>query len=154
MAGAFEVARYLVCLAANEEEPDFLTPLRLQKLLYYAQAWSLAEHGRPLFPESIEAWANGPVVREIWDRFRDLGRKPILPEDVDADGAIGLDDEDRGFVAAVWESYKGYSAWSLREMTHQESPWVDARKGFGPVDRCDAEITHEAMRTYFTESVN
>jgi uncharacterized phage-associated protein len=150
MARAYEVARYLVRLAADEEEPDFLTHLRLQKLLYYVQAWSLAQRGTPLFSEQIQAWANGPVVREVYSRFRDIGRRPILPEDMEPDREIDLDEEDRAFVAAVWESYKGFSAWSLREMTHEEAPWLDARRGLGPADRCENEITHDAMREYFT----
>ena len=151
MAHAYEVARYLVRLAANGDEPDILTHLRIQKLLYYVQAWSLAQRGGPMFDERIEAWAHGPVVCELFHRFADRGRGPVLPEDVDAEGEIDLSEEDRAFVASVWEAYKGYSALSLREMTHQDEPWLNARKGYAPADHCEEEITHDAMKAYFVE---
>ena len=49
----------------------------------------------------------------------------------------------------MWGSYKGYSALRLREMTHEEEPWINARKGYGPADRCEVEITQQALREYF-----
>jgi uncharacterized phage-associated protein len=150
MANSYEIARLLVRLAVNEEEPDFLTHLRLQKLLYYVQAWSLVQREAPMFEERIEAWANGPIVRDLYSRLAANGRGPILPEDVDAEGEIDLADDERDFVSQVWYSYKGYSASRLWEMTHEEDPWINARKGYGPADRCDVEITHEAMRAYFS----
>ena len=65
MAKAVEVARFLAYLAANDVEPDYLTNLRLQKLLYYVQAWSLVlRKSADFFQERIEAWVHGPVVRE------------------------------------------------------------------------------------------
>lgn len=65
MASAYEVAQHLIRLAEFEEEPDYLTHLRLQKLLYYVQAWSMAMRSRPMFPERIEAWGHGPVVPNL-----------------------------------------------------------------------------------------
>ena len=67
LPSAVDVARYLVLLASTEsdgpaQEADCLTNLRLQKLLYYVQGWSLGERGRPMFREEIQAWRYGPVV--------------------------------------------------------------------------------------------
>src|SRR5688572_9971276 len=59
-ASALDVARYLIQLAAAEDEPEELSHLRLQKLLYYVQGWSLAQRGEAMFPDRIEAWAHGP----------------------------------------------------------------------------------------------
>jgi uncharacterized phage-associated protein len=148
MARAIDVARQLVCLASAEDEPDYLSHMRLQKLLYYVQAWSLANRGRPMFPERIEAWAHGPVVRDLFKTFTTYGDRPILPEDVVCQ-EIDLDEDDRAFIAGVWESFKDYSSTSLRRMTHEESPWIEARKGFGPGDSCSNEITVEAIQAYF-----
>ena len=148
MARAIDVARQLVCLAAAEDEPDYLSPMRLQKLLYYVQAWSLANRGRRMFSERIEAWAHGPVVRDLYPTFADYDNRPIPPEDV-AGQEVELDAEERDLIAGVWESYKDYSSTSLRRMTHEEAPWVDARRGFGPGDRCSNEITPEAIQAYF-----
>ncbi len=152
MVKALHVARQLVLLAAAEEEPEYLSHLRLQKLLYYVQAWSLVNRDRPMFPEKIEAWAHGPVVSDLYTTFATYGDGPI-PLGIARGEQIELDDEDKDFVASVWEAFKDYSAVSLRKMIHQEAPWLDARKGLGPADRCSNEITPEAMRAYFATEV-
>lgn len=149
MASAIDVARNLIHLAAAEDEPDFLTHLRLQKLLYYAQGWSLAMRDQAIFEEPIEAWAHGPVVRSVYPVFASYGNTPINPADIPPAENIGLDESE--FLSSLWESYKAYSASSLREMAHRERPWLDARGNCGPTDNCDTEITKEAMKEFFTE---
>lgn len=150
MAAAFDVARYLIQLAANEQEPDCLSHLRLQKLLYYVQGWSLALRGKPMFDSRIEAWAHGPVVRDLYSKFADYGLQCLIPEKFGE--PEDLSKADRQFIGEVWEAYKDYSATSLREMTHKETPWIEARNGCGPADRSDAEITPEAMRSFFSRA--
>jgi uncharacterized phage-associated protein len=149
MAKAIDVARNLIHLAAAEEEPDFLTHLRLQKLLYYAQGWSLAMRDQAVFDEEIQAWAHGPVVRKVYPAFASYGNTPIDPEKIQEADDISLDESV--FLISLWESYKGYSASSLREMTHREPPWRNARGSCGPADKCETEITKEAMKEYFSE---
>src|SRR5882762_6202388 len=78
-ASALDVAKYLILLARSEEEPEFLSPMQLQKLLYYTQGWSLALLKEPMFDERIEAWAYGPVVKEVFQAFRNFGDGPIDP---------------------------------------------------------------------------
>jgi uncharacterized phage-associated protein len=148
MAKAVEVGRYLAYLAANDVEPDYLTNMRLQKLLYYVQAWSLVMRNRPMFGERIEAWVHGPVVREVYQHFRN-GNSPILLEDI-GEPTFDLEDEDREFIGNTWETYKVHSALRLREMTYAEDPWTIARRGYGPADRWDVEITQDALREYFS----
>jgi uncharacterized phage-associated protein len=148
-ATPMDVARYLVYLASCEEEPDFLSHLRLQKLLYYVQGWSLAMRNKPMFDGRIEAWAHGPVVRDLYPQLNEFGRRPISVEDIGL--PQNLTEDEFEFVASVWESYKKFSASSLREMTHKESPWVDARGGCGPADRSDSEITLKAMKEFFSK---
>ena len=92
MAAAMDVARQFVRLAWNGEEPEGLTHMRLQKLLYYAQGWHLAAFGRPLFVGRIEAWKHGPVVKEVYPRFVDRKASPISPDDA---GEPSLSDQDR-----------------------------------------------------------
>jgi len=147
MAQALEVARYLIKLAAAEDEPEFLTHLRLQKLLYYVQGWSLAARNKPMFQERIEAWANGPVVRDVYPRFASYGRNPIPPDEIPE--PVGLNKEEAVFVEAVWGAYKQYSAGGLWNMTHKEAPWKDARGTLGPAERCTNEITRKALRAFF-----
>jgi uncharacterized phage-associated protein len=148
MATALNVARYLVRLAAAEDEPEYLCPLRVQKLLYYVQGWSLGLRGKPVFAERIEAWANGPVVPNVYQAFKKYGARPI-PEDVPE--AVGLDAKDKEVTEAVWNAYKQYSAISLRNMTHGEAPWKDARGDAGPAERRTTEITKKALRAFFGE---
>lgn len=148
LADILAVAAYFVRLAENEEEePDYLTHMRLQKLMYYAQAWSLAMRRRPLFDGRIEAWAHGPVVRDLYSCLAKYGRQPIPPDALSESN--DLTEEQRRFVASVWEAYKGFTAFSLRSMTHNEAPWINARGGASPTESCDSEITHEAMLAFF-----
>lgn len=149
MAKAIEVARYLIYLAASQEEPDLLSPMRLQKLLYYVQGWSLALRGEPMFPERIEAWAHGPVVPVVYNGFRSYGDSSIATTNVPP--PKNLTHAERDFIDSVWDPYKDYSASSLRAMTHREEPWLDARRGYGPGERCSVEITHDAMRSFFEQ---
>ena len=149
MAAAKDVAAFLTFLAHNGVEEDLLTHLRLQKLLYYVQGWSLALRGAPMFTDRVEAWAHGPVVPTIYQTLRDSGSKPFR---IDAEpNDFNMSDEERAFVSEVWEEYKLFAALKLRDMTHSESPWIDARKGHSPGERCNVEITPEAMRTHFSK---
>lgn len=147
MAKALDVALYLIRLAADEREPDLLSHLRLQKLLYYAQGWHLGIFGRPLFPTCIEAWTNGPVVRELFSRFADYKNAVIPPEDVS--DPVGLSEAERVFIRSVWDRYKDLSASGLLRKSHDEPPWQQARGGLPDNVKSDAEITQESMRAYF-----
>ena len=147
---ALDVARYLIYLAAVEPEPEYLTHMRLQKLLYYVQGWSLALKKRPMFSDRIEAWAHGPVVRSVYPQFADFGDQPIPPQKLLISDR--LSDEDREFIESVWEAYKGYSSSSLRAMTHKEAPWRETRGQCAPADRCTAEITQDALKRFFTRA--
>ena len=149
MATALGTANYLIKLAATEEESEFLTPLRLQKILYYIQAWSLALRHKPFFSDRIEAWANGPVVPRVYHAFSGSGALAIDPAKVNE--PKNITQEEMTFIASVWQAYKGYSAISLRDMTHREDPWTDARRGLSPVERSSSEITHDAMLAYFSK---
>jgi uncharacterized phage-associated protein len=147
MASALDVARYLVHLASSEEEPDYLTPLAVQKLLYYVQGWALASFGQPLFAGRIEAWKLGPVIREVWLHFTQFGRNCLPPEE--GREPVSLSPSQKAFVRSVWDAYKVHSPIGLKEMTHREAPWRDARGDLPPEALSDAEITHEAMRAFF-----
>lgn len=149
MAQAEDVARYLIWLASQEPEPELLTHLRVQKLLYYMQGWSLAMRGRPIFEESLEAWTHGPVVPEVYEIFADHKRKPFSPKE-GRDGALTPD--DAGFVESVWGHYKQYSANELRRKTHSETPWLEARGGSQSGERCQNEIGQKSMRDFFVKS--
>jgi uncharacterized phage-associated protein len=111
---ANQVADFFLCFA--QEHGDVLSPLKLQKLIYYAQAWHLALKSSPLFEERIEAWIHGPVVRSVYSRFKNYRWKAI-------DKKINYPDISQriaSFLEEVSSVYGRYSAWDLERMTHQE----------------------------------
>jgi uncharacterized phage-associated protein len=132
MLRALSVAKELVRLSFAGDEKDPLTNLRLQKLLYYAQAWSLVLRESELFPEEIEAWRWGPVVPAVYNNLPDGQGAGQVPPATFVD-APDLPPEDAELVRSVWEAYNQYSALQLSRMTHQETPWLRAWGG-GPTD--------------------
>jgi uncharacterized phage-associated protein len=125
------LAKEFVKLSLAGEERDPLTNLRLQKLLYYAQAWSIVIRESELFQEEICAWRHGPVVPEVYRALPDQGATAIPPEAF-AD-APDLEADEAAFVKSVWEAYNQFSAIKLSRMTHEEIPWKKAWGG-RPVD--------------------
>jgi len=124
----FSVAKELVKLSLSGDEKDPLTNLQLQKLLYYAQAWSLVLRESELFSDEIEAWRHGPVVPAVYHSLPDGQGANQIHTDAFAD-APDLRAEEADFVRRVWEAYNPYSALQLSKMTHEEAPWIKAWGG-------------------------
>jgi uncharacterized phage-associated protein len=105
-----------------------------------------------MFCERIEAWAHGPVVRDVYPVFAAYGYLPITALTLSADGSTDsreLTAEEAKLTRSVWENYKGFSPSHLWKMTHSERPWIDARGDAAPADRCENEITTKAMKEFF-----
>lgn len=124
---------------------DWVTNLRLQKLLYYVQAWHLALHDRPLFQERFEAWIRGPVQPEVYARYIRFGIAPIdqpqsnwqLPKRVDSH----IDD--------VMDAYGSFSSFDLERLACDEQPWRNARMGVAPDEPSTEIIDMETMKTFY-----
>jgi len=147
MARASDIARYLLYLAAQEPE-ESVTHLRLQKLLYYVQGWHLAIRQEPAFDSRVEAWVNGPVVRDVWLTFKEQGRRPI---DLSEEGkdSESLDEDLKGFIRSIWQHYGRFSDSELYRKTHNETPWLETL-GDRPADEIGQdEIDQELMKSYF-----
>lgn len=123
-----------------------MTAMKLQKLLYYSQAWGLVWDDRPLFKARIEAWANGPVVPEVYREHRGLFQVKSWPKG----SSQALNRDEKQTVDAVLAFYGGKTSQWLSDLTHQESPWINARRGLIAGQRCDHEITHAAMAEYYS----
>ncbi|NHD18155.1 MULTISPECIES: Panacea domain-containing protein [Actinopolyspora] len=141
MATARDVAAYIL----RQRGP--MTAMKLQKLVYYSQAWHLVWDEQPLFGESIEAWANGPVVPELYRAHRGNFR-------LDAAFDIGgdpdrLTPEQRDTIHAVLDAYGDKSAHWLSELTHREAPWRDTRGDLDDLQRSNAVITTDSMFEYY-----
>lgn len=124
-----------------------ITTVKLQKLVYYSQAWSLAWDGVPLFNEEFQAWANGPVCAELFDAHR--GQFLISVDDLAAYSNYKLSECEKETIDIVIETYNKYSSQQLSDMTHQERPWKEAREGFAPGERCHNVISKETMQDYY-----
>jgi len=150
---AQHVAEYLVWLSAHErpEDPDYLTPLKLQKLMYFVQGWSLAESGRPMFAEPIEAWKHGPVVPEVFKTYRAREKLAIVPDP--SAPPPDLSPEHRAVIRGVWDVYKRFSAFALSDMTHVDAPYVEAYAPDGS-GRCSAVIETSAIARSFSARVD
>lgn len=122
MLTARKVADYFLSLV-DEEAGDSLTNLKLQKLVYYAQGFSLAMHERQLFPEPIVAWEHGPVVPALYHDVKKHGSEPIPPPaEIDLSS---YSPEERALLDEVYSVYGQFSASKLRRMTHEEPPWLN-----------------------------
>jgi uncharacterized phage-associated protein len=138
MPTVYDVAAYIL------REQSTLASMKLQKLVYYAQAWSLVWDEEPLFPEPIEAWANGPVVPALYSRHRGQFKVSTVdgyPSD--------LTDTQRETIDIVLRFYGDKSSQWLSDLTHKEDPWIDARQGLALGQRGNQEITHAAMAEYY-----
>lgn len=129
---------------AEQDEAD-LCPLKVQKLLYFAQGHHLQKFGTPLFGDTIEAWAHGPVVPAVYHAFKGFGSSDIRLDDDDEFWFEEVDDDTTQFLMGVWNSYAKYAAWTLRNMTHEAGPWKDVFQRSQ-----NAEISVDAMRSHFS----
>ncbi|CAN5716248.1 DUF4065 domain-containing protein [soil metagenome] len=136
MHTALDIAKYFLS-KSDAEAGDLISNLKLQKLLYYSQGLHLALYGKPLFNEDIEAWTHGPVVPVIYRHFKGYGDGGIpspatLPK---------FDKKTTGFLDEIYKVFGQFSAWKLRNLTHDEPPWKETRQS--------NKITHKALSDYF-----
>lgn len=142
MANVFDAAKYIL----NKQGP--MSTMKLQKLCYYAQAWSLVWDDEPLFSEDFEAWANGPVCPELFRLHR--GKFRVSAEDIpDSLCDVPLTENQEDTVNIVLAHYGDKDAQWLSTLTHMEEPWKLARAGTQSGARCTNTITQESMAMYY-----
>ncbi len=138
----FDVAAYIIGKQGD------IPAMKLQKLVYYCQAWSLVWDDEPLFQDRIEAWANGPVVRSLYKLLRGQYMVTTIP-----DGHPELlDDTQRETIDAILEFYGAKSSQWLSDLTHMELPWKEARMKAGLTDgeRGQVVISEASMAEYYS----
>lgn len=141
IATVCDVARYMLGRSGS------MSAMKLQKLVYYAQAWSLVWDERPLFDDVIEAWANGPVVPELYRAH--AGKFLVSSEDIPGH-PHRLDETARETIDAVLDFYGAHTAQWLSDLTHKEQPWLQARAGIPEGERRNAVITTASMHEYYS----
>jgi len=139
MATAHDVAAYIL------RERGEMTAMKLQKLVYYSQAWSLVWDEEPLFLDRIEAWANGPVVPALYSEHRGKFKVDCWKQG----NPDKLASKQRKSIDAVLKYYGDRSSQWLSDLTHREDPWGDARQGLGPGERGTRVISHASMAEYY-----
>lgn len=142
VVSVFDVAFYIMSKVKQ------CTTMKLQKLLYYCQAWYLVWNDKPLFKENIEAWANGPVIRELFNVYR--GLFTITENMMSLGNPNKLSVEQKTDIDNILKAYADKNSQWLINQTHSERPWQDARRGMSPNERGHKVITHEAMAEYYS----
>jgi uncharacterized phage-associated protein len=140
MTNVIDVAKYIIRIGldSSEEGEYDLTPMKLQKLIYFCQGFHLAFFESPLFDEDIQAWEHGPVCPSLYYRLRKFESNPVILIDADE---VSLPDREKHLIDDVYRLYGQYTASKLRNMTHNEGPWKESRQ--------NTVISKESLKRYF-----
>ncbi|MDD9339209.1 MAG: DUF4065 domain-containing protein [Providencia heimbachae] len=139
MLTCFDVADYFLS-RCNDENGDLISNLKLQKLVYYSQGFSLALLNEKLFSEKIEAWMHGPVVPMLYDKYKKYGNLSLPFEGVYKEK---FTEEQLELLDEIYCLYGQFSAWKLRDMTHNEAPWVESYiEGAAPMNIPKIKMKH------------
>ncbi|MCP2041930.1 putative phage-associated protein [Neisseria sp. HSC-16F19] len=139
MLTAHDVADFFLS-PVDTEEGEQISNLKLQKLLYYAQGYALAILGRPLFADKIENWQHGPVVCNVYHDYKQHGSGMLPAAHIELDK---YQEDELSILNRVRSEQGRYTAWALRDKTHQEAPWVSTRRG--------EEIGIDILKDYFRQ---
>ena len=146
------LANYVLARAGKMEH------LKLQKLLYYMEAYHLAYFDASLIDDHFEAWMHGPVSRKVWNHFKKPSAVYNLVS-VPTDRAPGyirffertLTPTQQELLQDVLKNYGKDSSYQLECQTHNETPWVEARAGVPPTDVCKNDISKDTMKNFYRQ---
>jgi len=131
----------------DPEAGESITPLKLQKLVYYAQAWSLS-FNKSLIEEDFQAWVHGPVIPSLYVHFKEYGSSNIQMV-YSLDSSV-FEQEEINILDLVWSVYGKYDAKYLERLTHTEKPWIIARQGMDRNERCTNIISKKEIEEYYS----
>ena len=139
---ALNVAKALIMVSNRRGIP--IDHLKLQKLLYFAQALSLVRNKEPLFTNRIYAWDHGPVVKTVWEKYNKHKKEKLSLEETDDTQSLNLSDKEMTVIEDITETMKKYSGIELRKMTHKHYPWKEVyQKGQNKI------ITNKNIQEYY-----
>lgn len=145
------VADYFIGL--SNATGALISNLKLQKLVYYAEAWHLAYYDESLIKEDFHAWVHGPVIPELFDEYRKFSWLPIEREDLDEDTfnemEKNLDERLKSLFDDLIENYFDMNAWELERMTQYEEPWRKTRIGLHITEPTDRIIDKKLIKEYY-----
>ena len=136
-----------------------MSHLKLQKLLFYCDAYHLAYFDKQLISDKFEAWVHGPVSRKVYQSLRDksilyadIAYSPI--EGVDEDGDFeSLTSSQKELLNSILLDLHTWTGLELEMSTHNEKPWIEARRGYGEADKCCEEIDKEITRIFYKKDI-
>ncbi|MBL7804369.1 MAG: SocA family protein [Saprospiraceae bacterium] len=137
---------------------DTVSPKKLQKLLYYIQAWHLVHLGVPILLEDFEAWVHGPVLPSLFRSLKENGFNKLnvvddegnnLEDAKDLIDKCGLTDEQVDLIDSVLLKYGALTAFELEMLSHNEEPWIEARKGLPPHAPCNNVIKKDRIKRFY-----
>ncbi|MCA0290503.1 MAG: DUF4065 domain-containing protein [Actinobacteria bacterium] len=139
MATVLDVAAYIL------KQRGTMSAMKLQKLCYYSHAWHLVWEEAPLFSEKIEAWANGPVIRDLY--YAHKGQFSVST--IESGKVEALTHDETTTIDAVLNFYGDMTAHELSELTHSERPWLEARRAVPVGARSDVVISDDVIAPYY-----
>lgn len=136
------IADYLISKANPDQGGELLSNMKLQKLLYYCQGFYFAKYGKKLFQEPIHSWQYGPVVQDVYHKYKNFGASGIpnfeAPREFEQ-----LCVQEQEMIDDVFDYFGQFSAIKLMNMTHAESPWKNTPS--------TEEITVDKLENHFKE---
>jgi uncharacterized phage-associated protein len=143
MANIFDVAKYILDTIGE------VSTMKLQKLCYYSQVINIKDHDEPIFDEDFEAWANGPVSRELFDLHK--GKFVINSLSIKKDKLTNtITSRDLMSIEKCLDHYGRMDAAALSELSHKEDPWKNARKDTFEGQKCSNKISKRSIREYYS----
>lgn len=137
-----------------------VSPKKLQKLVYYVEAWHLVHFDSELIEENFEAWVHGPVVPELYQDLKQFGYNDIqiindeLASEEERIEKVakenGISEDQLELIYSVLNKYGTLSSFELEMLTHSEKPWIEAREGFPPHERCNKIIPKRKMKEFYS----
>jgi len=142
------------------QKGDTVSHKKLQKLLYYVDAWHLVNFGSSIVDEDFQAWVHGPVIPELYQQLKEYGfndLKVVNDEYETVDEEIeaiikknNINPDQIEFINSVLNKYGGLSSFNLELLSHSEAPWIEARNGYAPHQTCNVVIPKQRMQEYYS----
>ncbi|SFI28549.1 Panacea domain-containing protein [Halpernia frigidisoli] len=143
------------------QKGDTVSHKKLQKLLYYVEAWHLVNFKKPILQEDFQAWVHGPVIPDLYQKLKDFGFNDLAiinEEEETVDKEIEyiikkneIDSNQLDFIYSVLDNYGSLSSFDLELLSHNEKPWIEARGNCAPHERCTNIISKKSMFKFYSE---
>ncbi|MGB3337472.1 MAG: type II toxin-antitoxin system antitoxin SocA domain-containing protein [Devosia sp.] len=148
LCGPLPIAEWFIN-RVDRDAGEAMTHLKVQKLLYFSQAYFLANFHKPLFEEDFEAWAHGPVLPSVFKEFSGNGWEalPTRDEPPTIPKAVAL------YLEEVYQKFSVFSAKQLEKISHQHDPWIRARGDLPPEARCNEIIPKDHIEEFYVARI-